>query len=97
MKCPKYTKERGDLINKIPYLVVLGQKDKDLFINIMSCNFNNYNSKITNAILYFTNKSFETRRGLLPENYISDILAVQTLCAFFIILGSLCFYFSCYN
>jgi hypothetical protein len=22
---------------------------------------------------------------------------VQTLCAFFIILGSLCFYFSCYN
>jgi hypothetical protein len=77
MKCPKYTKEKGDLINKIPYLVVLGQKDKDLFINIMSCN---YNSKITNAILYFTNKSFETRRGhlILPENYISDILAVHS-------------------
>jgi hypothetical protein len=40
---------------------------------------NRYNSKITNAILYFTNKSFETRRGHLKITLVLIITLINML------------------
>jgi hypothetical protein len=64
-----------------------------IFLKLMSCDFNNNNKKLINDILFFINKNFEIRNGHLPDNYINNIVAVYTLCAFLLILNVVLFHF----